>query len=167
LRDTHRFPLAIEMDAPEQVGDDRLANALAAHYRADGPALVADLGTAVTIDVITVRGYAGGVIAPGMRLAARALHEATALLPLVDVDAPDRVMGKSTVAACQSGLTYGIAAMVDGLADRLRTEQEMPDAPLLVTGGHALLLARLMRLATDVQPDLTLEGLRLWSEANG
>lgn len=156
-------PVPLHVPEPATVGDDRIANVIGATALVDGPAIVADLGTAVTIDVVTADGgYGGGVIGPGIRLAARALNQATAKLPLVDLTVPPRVRGVTTDECCRSGLTYGIGAMVSGLVARLRHEEDLADAPLLVTGGQAMLLAPLLPAGSRMLPDLTLEGIRLW-----
>lgn len=160
-------PLPIEADLPhpEQAGDDRLLAALAAHRRAGGAAIIVDFGTAVTVDVVGEDGrYKGGVIAPGIRLAARALHEGTALLPQVEIEAPDRVLATDTAAAMQSGLTHGVASMVDGLVRKVRREQDLKDPAVLVTGGYAELLGGLMEEPCEMAGALVLEGLRIAHE---
>ncbi len=159
------LPVPVDVPCPEQVGDDRLLASLAAHRRAGGAAVVVDFGTAVTVDVVGSGGaYKGGVIAPGIRLAARALREGTALLPLVEIEAPRRVLGTDSVSAMQSGLTYGMAAMVDGLIAKLRQELGLEGAPVYVTGGCAELLGGLMETPCEVVEPLVLEGLRIAHE---
>ena len=157
------LPIRSDVPNPEQVGDDRLLNALAAYSRARGPAIVVDFGTALTIDVVGADGaYRGGVIAPGVQLGAEALSKGTAQLPLVDVEASSpSVLGTDTESAVRSGLIHGVAAMVEGLVARLRQELHLEGAPVYLTGGQAARFAELINLSGDVVPELTLEGIRI------
>ena len=108
----------INVDHPEEVGADRLLNALAAHDRYRGPLVVIDFGTATTFDVVDHDGaYVGGVIAPGINLSIEALHKAAARLPRIGIGRPQSVIGRATVPAMQSGIYWGYVAMVEGLVD--------------------------------------------------
>jgi type III pantothenate kinase len=153
-------------DHPEEIGADRIVNAIAAWDRVHGPAVVVDYGTATTFDCISAKGeYQGGVIAPGLGISAEALFRSAARLPRVEITRPKQVIGKTTVSAMQSGLFHGYLALVDGLLDRLL--EEMPEGTqVLATGGFAELMGQSSGHETEVVPDLTLEGLRLLHERN-
>ena len=157
------LPIRIDVPNPEQVGDDRLLNALAAYSRARGPAIVVDFGTTLNLDVVGADGaFRGGVIAAGVQLGAEALNKGTAQLPLVDVQAPSpRVLGTDTESAVRSGLIHGVAAMAEGLVARLRQELHMEGAAVYLTGGQAAHFAELINVPGDVVPELTLEGIRI------
>ena len=158
------FP--IRMDNPEEVGADRLLNALAAHVRYQGPLVVIDFGTATTFDVVDADGgYHGGVIAPGINLSIEALHRAAARLPRIGIGRPQAVIGRSTVPAMQSGLYWGYVGMVEGLVARIRAEHGGP-LKVIATGGLAPLLAEGTTVIEHIDPDLTLEGLRLLAQRN-
>jgi type III pantothenate kinase len=152
------------------VGADRVVNAVAA-YEAYGrattsPVIVVDFGTATTFDAISGRGeYIGGVICPGIGISADALFQRAARLPRVDVRRPPTVIGRTTVTSMQSGLFFGYVSMVDGIVARMRVELENGDrAACIATGGMATILAGDTTAIQRVDPDLTLEGLRLiWS----
>ena len=156
----------IRMDNPEEVGADRLLNALAAHRRYQGPLVVIDFGTATTFDVVAKDGgYIGGVIAPGINLSIEALHRAAARLPRIGIGRPQSVIGRSTVPAMQSGIFWGYVAMVEGMVARIRAETEGP-MKVIATGGLAPLLAEGTTVIERIDPDLTLDGLRMLAERN-
>ncbi len=157
---------AIKMDRPEEVGADRLLNALAAHTRYAGPLVVIDFGTATTFDVVDVDGaYVGGVIAPGINLSIEALHHAAARLPRIAIGRPKSVIGRGTVSAMQSGIYWGYVGMIEGLVARIRGEFGVP-LKVIATGGLAPLLAGGTAVIERIDPDLTLDGLRLLAERN-
>jgi type III pantothenate kinase len=113
----------IKVDNPEEVGADRLLNALAGHRKYGGPLVVIDFGTATTFDVVDVQGaYLGGVIAPGINLSIEALHTAAARLPRIGIGRPQAVIGTNTIAAMQSGIYWGYVAMIEGMVARIRAE---------------------------------------------
>lgn len=151
---------------PREVGADRIVNAVAAHERWPGGAIVVDFGTATTFDVVTARGeYAGGVIAPGLTVAADALYHATAKLPRVEIVRPASALGRNTVASMQSGLVFGYAGLVDAIVERLRGEIDF--SPRVVgTGGLAPLIARETRTIDECDDMLTLRGLAIIYERN-
>lgn len=163
-------PLAIEIDAPEKVGMDRLMGAVAANrLRAAGnAALVADLGTALKLQAVNAAGaFIGGAILPGLAMAARALQEQTDALPLVEAGpwrTPPPAIGKSTRAAIESGLFWGAVGAIQELVRR--SSLELPPAiELFVTGGGSQLFADVLSdekgLAVRHVPHLVLSGIAL------
>ncbi len=154
------------------VGADRIVNAVAA-YEMFGratktPVIAVDFGTATTFDVISAAGeYVGGVICPGIGISADALFQRAARLPRVDVRKPPSIIGQTTVTSMQAGLFFGYVSMVDGIVQRIRAE--LPDgdrATCIATGGMATVLANETAVIERVEPDLTLQGLRLiWGRA--
>ncbi len=157
--------LSIEVDHPQGVGPDRLANALAVLEHGDSARyLVVDFGTATTFDLVEPPNrYLGGAIAPGPETAAEALAERTAMLPRFDLVPPPRgVVGKNTTEALQSGLVLGYAALVDGMVERFA--REVGPVKVVATGGFARVLAGLSARLSNVDPDLTLKGVRRFFE---
>ena len=147
---------------PREVGPDRIANAVAARERYGAPAIVVDFGTSTNFDVVSAAGeYAGGVLAPGIEISMDALFARAARLTKVPFEAPERVIGRSTTAALQSGLVYGFAGQVDAIVARIRSELGAAEAPAIATGGLAQLIAPHSTTITTIDPELTLHGLRL------
>lgn len=160
-----RTGMSILIDNPKEVGADRIANSLAAYSRYGGPCIVVDFGTATNFDVVSERGeYLGGVIAPGLQVAASSLYRAAARLTRVELRPPRSVVGKNTVEAVQSGLILGAASEVDGIVDRIR--KELGDARVIATGGLADVVVPHCTVVDEVDPWLTLEGLRLVFDRN-
>jgi type III pantothenate kinase len=172
LVDATNAGIPIAYSPATDVGADRLVNAVAvrAKYgRGPGiPLIVVDFGTATTFDVISREGdYVGGVICPGIGISAEALFQRAARLPRVEVRQPPSVVGQTTVHAMQSGLFFGYVAMVDGLVRRIRAEVPGGDAAVVIaTGGLAQVLSSETRTIDHVDPNLTLDGLRLIWERN-
>jgi type III pantothenate kinase len=157
----------IRYDDPREVGPDRIANAVAARERHGVPCVVVDFGTSTNFDVVSAAGeYLGGVLAPGIEVSMDALFARAARLTKVPFVEPERVIGKTTTGGLQSGLVYGFAGQVDGIAERIRAEIGAPEAPVIATGGLADLIAPHARTITAVDPELTLHGLRLVWERN-
>jgi len=165
---THQVRLGVPITYPKpsEIGQDRLANAAGAHALAPGrPAIVIDLGTAVTFDLVTPEGgYEGGIITPGPALVTRYLHERTAQLPLVtDLQTPvTSVIGKSTAEAIRIGATVGYAGLIQALLDAVLAEyaaRRLPSAEIFLSGGAAQVVEGRLRLPARVVPDLALLGL--------
>lgn len=157
------IPLAV--DNPREVGADRVVKSFAARTLYGAPLIVIDFGTATTFDCVNVRGeFVGGAIAPGIVTAVDALLSRAARLYRVELVRPKEAIGRNTVTNIQSGVVYGYAGLVDGIVGRMKAEME--GAPRVVaTGGHAGLIADVTRSIDLVNPDLTLEGLRLLHES--
>lgn len=152
--------LEIRVDRPQEVGADRLVNAVAAHKSYDGALIVVDFGTATTFDVVGADGgYEGGIIAPGINLSLEALHTAAAKLPRIAVEKPQAVVGKATVPAMQSGVYWGYIGLIEGLVARIRADQENPDMKVIATGGLAAPLSEGTDIIDVVDHDLTIRGL--------
>ena len=165
-RSTLDWGFAIRVDQPAEVGADRLLNALAAHQRFGGPLVVVDFGTATTFDLVDQDGaYLGGVIAPGINLSIEALHRAAARLPRIGIGRPQSVIGRSTVPAMQSGIYWGYVGLVEGLLTRISAEFGKK-LRVVGTGGLAPLFAEGTTMIQQIEPDLTLDGLRLLAERN-
>ncbi len=154
-----RLPVEIRVDAPQEVGADRIVNTVAA-FASYGPNLVViDFGTATTFDVVDEDGaYAGGVIAPGVNLSLEALHRAAARLPNIDVARPERVVGKDTLSCMRSGAYWGYVALIEGLCARIEKERGLP-MTVIATGGLSALFAKSTDAIRHVDPDLTMRGL--------
>jgi type III pantothenate kinase len=159
--------VGIDYPDPDTIGQDRLANAVAARHHHGAPSLVVDFGTAVTFDVVDARGnYVGGIIAPGLSAMTDYLHEKTALLPRIRIRNPRRVIGRNTEEAMLSGSVFGYRGLVRGLILDLRRELGVRRLPVVATGGYARLIARGLPEIDTVSPGLTLEGLRLTALAH-
>jgi type III pantothenate kinase len=151
--------LNILLDRPEEVGADRLVNAVAAHQFYKGPLIIIDFGTATTFDVVDADGnYCGGAIAPGINLSLEALHTAAAKLPRVAIGRPKSVIGKATVPAMRSGIYWGYVGLIEGLVERITKEFGVP-MTVVATGGLAPLFAEATPVIRHLQSDLTLRGL--------
>lgn len=146
---------------PRAVGADRIAGAVAAYQKYGGPAIVADCGTASVFDAITRDGeYLGGAIAPGMQVSADALVSRTAMLRRIEMVGPKTAIGRNTVHAMQSGIIFGYVGLVKELIARFRSELGQ-EARVIGTGGLAPVIAKEGPVFDYLEPDLTLEGLRI------
>ena len=148
------------------VGADRLVNTVGAYDRYGGDLIVVDFGTATTFDVVGGDGaYEGGVIAPGVNLSLKALHDAAAALPFIDVTRPDHVVGTNTVACMQAGIYWGYVGLIEGLCARIRAERAAP-MKVIGTGGLSTLFAQGTDALEVIDPDLTIHGLVLIDALN-
>ncbi len=153
-------------DNPHDVGTDRIVNAVAVFEREQRAAIVVDLGTATTFDCISGKGdYLGGVIAPGIQLSLNALVSRAAKLRAVEIAAPPKVIGRNTAHSLQSGAVYGYAALIDGLVEKIKAELGEPCC-VIATGGLAGLIAPHSQTIERVDPNITLDGLRILFERN-
>jgi len=162
-----RTGMPILYDNPQEVGADRIVNGVAAYERCRSALIVVDFGTATTFDAISARGeYLGGAIAPGLSISSDALFQRAARLPRVDIRRPDRVIGRTTTQSLQSGLFFGYLGLIEGILARMRAELE-PPVRTIGTGGLVTSLEQELRgLLDELEPNLTLEGLRILYERN-
>ncbi len=159
--------IEVMIERPEQAGADRLVAAVGAHIRHPGDLIVIDFGTATTFDIIDGEGnFRGGVIAPGINLSVEALYTAGALLPRVNIEKPEKVIGGATVPAMQSGIFWGYVSMIEGMVPRVAAEYGKP-VKVIATGGLATLFADVTDVIDATEPDLTLIGLREIARRNG
>ncbi len=158
--------MEIHYDPPRDVGADRIVTAVGVHHRYGGPAIMVSFGTATVFDAIDERGnYLGGAITPGLQLSVDALFSRASRLPRVDLAAPGRVLGRTTVTSMQAGIMYGAAAQAEGMVERMRQELARP-AKVVATGGLSPLIAPLVRGVDVVDPLVVLEGLRVLEGMN-
>jgi type III pantothenate kinase len=154
--------VGVDYPRPRTIGADRLANAVAARFHFGAPVVVVDFGTAVTFDVVDAKGnYVGGIIAPGLAAMTNYLHEKTALLPEIKIREVRSAIGKSTEQAMLVGAVHGYRGLVRELIMELKQELRARKLPVVATGGYAKLIAAKLPEISAVEPDLTLEGLRL------
>ncbi len=153
------IPIDAEMLEPSKVGTDRLCAAAGAYAKVKAACVVADFGTALTIDLVADNGvFLGGTILPGITLSAMALHEHTAQLPLVEVGCPEETLGKDTVSAIRNGIYAMMVGALREIAERYATDiGKWP--PLIITGGNAADIARGADFVDKVMPNLCLDGL--------
>ena len=156
-----RTGMEIHYDPARDVGADRIVTAVGVHHRYRGPAIMVSFGTATVFDAIDENGsYLGGAIAPGLQLSVDALFARAARLPRVDLVAPLKTLGRTTVTSMQAGIMYGAAAQAEGMIARIRLE--VPGEPKVVaTGGLAALVAPLVKGVDVIDPLVLLEGLRV------
>ena len=160
------WPIAFDVDEPQNVGADRALNAIAAHARYPGDLIVIDFGTATTFDIVDYNGaYKGGIIAPGINLSLDALVNAAAKLPRIAIEVPEgkSVIGRTTESQMLTGIYWGYVAMMEGLVARLKKEIGRP-VKVIATGGLAALFDKQTDLFDAVEPDLTIQGLSLLHE---
>jgi type III pantothenate kinase len=151
---------------PTEVGADRIVNSVAAFEKYGGPLIIVDFGTATTFDVVSKKGeYMGGVIFPGIQISLEALFKNTAKLPRIDMQVPDKVIGKSTVESIRSGAVYGFAGMIENVVKQIKNELGQ-SAHVVATGGIVDWVASKTSVFDTLDPFLTLDGLRIIYDKN-
>jgi type III pantothenate kinase len=150
---------------PREVGADLIANAAAALSLYKPPIIVVALGTATAFATVSKDGYLGGVIAPGLGISAEALYTRTAALPRVELAKPKKTIGNNTQAAIQSGLIFGWAGLIEGIVGRIK-EELGEKATVVATGGYAGIIAKETKAIDEVNPDLTLLGIKVIHDLN-
>jgi type III pantothenate kinase len=154
-----RVKISSNIPCPEEIGADRLVDAVAVLTHYQSPAIIVDFGTATTFDVIDAEGqYCGGVIAPGINLSLRALHMAAAKLPSVDVAKPEKVIGLNTEEAMQSGIYWGYIGLIEGTIKRIAAEMDAKPF-IIATGGLAPLFDQGTEIIDVIDSDLIMKGL--------
>ncbi len=156
--------MPILFNNPAEVGADRIVNAVGAYHKYKTSLIVIDFGTATTFDAISQRGeYIGGVISPGIMIASEALFQKASKLPRVEIFVPpERVIAKDTIGGIKSGIIYGYAGLVDGMVKRMKNEMGT-NPRVIATGGLAKLMNDVSEMIEAVEPNLTLDGLRIIS----
>jgi type III pantothenate kinase len=158
--------IAIRTDNPQEVGADRIVNCVAAYERFGGPTIIVDFGTATTFDVVTADAeYVGGAIAPGLNISADALFARAARLTRVDIKRPAHVIGSNTIVNVQSGLYFGYLGLVDGILARMKRELPVLKR-VIATGGLASLFEAESEHIDEIDPELTLKGLKIIYDRN-
>jgi len=161
-----RTGIVIKYDNPHEVGADRIVNAVAGHHLYGGPLVVVDFGTAITFDAISARGeYLGGAISPGFGIALEALVDRTARLPRVEPVMPPSVVGRNTVHSIQAGMYFGFMGLVREIVGKMKAELGAA-TKVVATGGQGAVYAAEGTLFDEVNPHLTLIGLRLIAGRN-
>ena len=165
-----RTGISVRYDNPKEIGTDRIMNTVAAVHLYGGPAIVVDFGTSTNFDAVSEKGeFVGGALAPGIEISVDALSRRAAQLLKVELTRPSRVIGKNTVAALQSGIIFGVAGQVEGIASRMAAELSPSDpgaVKVIATGGLAPLVIDEVKIIDAYEPWLTLIGLRLVYERN-
>jgi type III pantothenate kinase len=158
--------MAIRIDNPYEVGADRLVNAVAAYERFGGACVVVDFGTGINFDAVSAEGeYLGGAIAPGVEISLTALTQRGARIPRIDLEEPEAAIGKSTRGAIQSGVIFGFAGLIDGIAERFKAELG-EGTDFIATGGLASAIVPFCETIDAVDDLLTLNGLRIIWDRN-
>ena len=154
--------IPIRYENPRDVGADRVVNAIATRELYGVPAIVVDFGTATTFDALSAEGeYLGGSIAPGIGISAEALFERAAKLPRIEIREPRCCIGRTTVESMQAGVFFGYVGLVEGILSRMKPE--LGGEPLVVaTGGLAPMIGKGVSTFDRIEPDLTLQGLRIY-----
>jgi type III pantothenate kinase len=165
-----RTGVSVRMDNPKEVGSDRIMNTVAAVHLYGGPAIVVDFGTSTNFDAASAKGeFVGGALAPGIEISVDALTRRAAQLLKVELTRPHHVIGKNTVEALQSGIIFGFAGQVEGIARRMAAElapEDPASVTVIATGGLAPLVIDEVSVIDAYEPWLTLIGLRLVFERN-
>ena len=156
------LPIKIEIDNPDEIGADRICNAVAGYKKYGSPSIIVDFGTATTFDVIGENGsYVGGIIIPGPETSMSELAKKAARLFEVRIEPPEKIVGKSTVQALQSGLFYGTVGQVDYIIEKIIDETGFVSPIIIATGGLAKGIEKYSKYIKLVDQTLTLDGLHL------
>ena len=159
--------IEVRRENPSKVGTDLIATAVAGKEKYGCPVVIFDLGTATTATVVNKDGaYIGGIIAPGIKISQDALSAKAALLPEIELKAPERCINGGTIGAMQSGVVLGTASMIDGMIDRIQNELNAP-AKMLLTGGLSEVVKEHILHEIVYEPNLLLEGLYIIYRKNG
>ncbi|WP_455104562.1 type III pantothenate kinase [Peptostreptococcus sp.] len=159
--------LNIKYEDPKMVGADRIVNAVAAISKYNCPVIIIDFGTATTYCAVSKKGeYIGGAISPGMKISSEALFQKASKLPRVELVTPETVICKDTVSAMQAGIIYGYAGQVEKIVGLMKKELEDEETLVIATGGLANMISQETNAIDVIDPNLTLEGLRIIYEKN-
>ena len=159
--------ITIDYGAPSQVGADRIVDAVAVYNKYGGPAIIVDMGTAITFDVITSDGrYLGGSIAPGIKIGQEGLFGMTAQLPKIELRVPDTPIARTTPESINAGIVYGYIGLIDGLISQIEKElhekhKVEEEINVIATGGFSELISNESKYINIIEPDLMLDGLRI------
>ncbi|MEM9810754.1 MAG: type III pantothenate kinase [Pseudomonadota bacterium] len=150
----------VRIERPSEAGADRLVGTVGGFVTYGGPLIVVDSGTATTFDIVGKDGaFEGGVIAPGIYLSQKALHDAAAQLPRIALKEPSKAIGTNTVSALQSGIFFGYIGLIEGMIARIKAEYGSP-MTVVATGGVSSLFEGATSAIDHFDPDLTIRGLR-------
>ncbi len=153
--------MPILYDDPAAVGADRICNAVAGYKKYGGPLIIIDFGTANTFDVISKKGeYLGGVISPGLETSAADLHRRAARLPKIELEFPEKIIGRNTVESMKSGIMFSSVDSINGIVNRIRKEFD-EEVQVIATGGYASLIASRTPVINHIEPTLVLDGIRI------
>lgn len=165
--------IKLDYDNPAEIGADRIVDVLAAYEKYGGPSIVVDMGTAITLDVVTADGvYLGGAIAPGIKIAQDGLFGKTAKLPKIELMQPETTINKNTSDAINAGIVVGYIGMIDKLIDSIKDEMvdilsiDREEIDVIATGGFSELISQSSKYINTIEPDLMLEGLRMIYDRN-
>lgn len=154
--------IRIEARNPQEVGADRIVDAVAAYDLYGGPVLVIDYGTATTFDVVSEEGaFIAAITCPGIKLAANALGSGTAKLPEIEIKKPESILAKDTITSMQAGLVYGYIGQTEYIINRVKQELGVEKMHVVATGGLGKIIADETKLIDVYDQDLTLYGLKL------
>ena len=158
LKKNTSLPILNLYESPDTLGNDRIAAVVGASTQfSKSNVLVIDVGTCITLDLLTIEGYQGGSIAPGIQMRLQALNQQTERLPLVKLDKEVDIIGKNTIQCIQSGVINGVLSEVDGMIDRYKSQ--FSDLKVIVTGGDFQLFDKALKNSIFADPDLVLKGL--------
>ena len=154
--------LRIAVPNPQQVGADRIVDAVAAYELYGGPVIVMDYGTATTYDLVDESGaFIGGITAPGIGISAKALWEDAAKLPKIEIAKPEKIIGRDTITSMQSGLVYGQIGQAEYLIKQVKKESGLDNIKVVATGGLGRIIAESTDAIDIYDPNLTLKGIYL------